>query len=97
MAVTQATRQGWESQDIQDSKLLAPPGTLAAAVSTLACLEEPARQLSTHYYRFSLHRDTPHLEVHLPLPDRSAAPEQFILHLQELARSASEAVNPHPS
>jgi hypothetical protein len=95
MGVGQAARQGWESQEIDGMQLLAPPGTLTAAKAALACVNEPARRLSNRYYRFSLHRDAPHLEVHMPLPDRTTAPEQFIAGLQELARSAGEEANLH--
>lgn len=69
-------------------QLWAPMGTLPRAAAARRELENPAGRLSSHYFRFSIRRQPPHLEVHMPLPDRHADAVEFITAFQELAQAA---------
>lgn len=68
-------------------QLLAPMGSLPRAEAALRELETPAGRLSSGYFRFSLRRQPPHLEVHMPLPDRRADAAEFITAFQNLAQA----------
>ena len=49
------------------------------------------QKLSSHYARFSLRRDTPNLEVHVPFPAyRLMEAKQYFEALRELARAIGE-------
>lgn len=70
---------------------MAPTGKLTLAVETLKRLSPLAEQLAPHYRLFSLHRASPHLELHLPLPDlRREDAGQFFDALQKLAQAIGE-------
>lgn len=68
-ALKQARARNWESRPYGNLQLMAPRGLLELASQTLERLEEPMRTLSPRYIRFSLRRQSPHLEIHLPFPD----------------------------
>jgi hypothetical protein len=90
-AVSQLTARKWESQDYQGLQLMAPKGLLNLATATLDRLALPMRKLSAHYARFSLRKDTPNLELHVPFPAyRSTEAVQYFAALRELARAISE-------
>ncbi len=90
MALKQVTERGWESQPYEGLQLMAPRGTLGLATTALTRLVPPAQKLSTHFWRFSLRRDTPHLELHLAFPDRQKDADEFIGSLQDLAQAVGE-------
>jgi hypothetical protein len=90
LALQKAVQLGWESQTYQGLQLMAPAGTLDRASGALAWLAAPSQRLASHYWRLSLRREAPHLEIHLAFPDRSTDAEQFIGSLQELAHSVSD-------
>jgi hypothetical protein len=49
------------------------------------------QKLSSRYARFSLHRDAPNFELHVPFPDyRAQDARQYFEALRELARSVNE-------
>jgi len=64
----QFTDRKWESKTYQSLQLLAPAGLLDLAIQTLDRLALPMQKLSARYARFSLRRDTPNLELHVPFP-----------------------------
>ena len=81
----------WESQTYQGKQLMAPAGLLDLATQTLERLTVPMQKLSEHYARFSLRRDTPNLEVHVPFPaHRTLDARQYFEALRGLARAISE-------
>jgi len=81
----------WESKSYKDMQLLAPKGLLDMAATTLDRLAIPMEKLSSRYARFSLRRDTPNLEVHVPFPRyRVVDAEKYFDALRELARAVSE-------
>ncbi len=81
----------WEGKTYQGLQLLAPKGLLDLATTTLDRLAAPMGKLSPRYARFSLRRDTPNLEVHVPFPqDRVTDAHQYFEALRELARAVSE-------
>lgn len=89
-ALQRAARSGWESEPYQGLKLMAPSGSLGLARETLAALESPAHELSPRLWRLALRKDTPHLEIHIPLPPkRSGDARQWFTSLQKLAQTAS--------
>ncbi len=90
LALKQGAERGWESQPYDGLTLMAPRGTLDLAAATLARLSAPAQKLSQRFWRFSLRRDAPHLELHLAFPDRQKDADQFIEALQDLARAVGE-------
>jgi hypothetical protein len=81
----------WESKTYHDLQLMAPKGLLDLATTTLDRLAAPMEKLSPRYARFSLRRDTPNLEVHVPFPQyRVADAHKYFEALRELARAVSE-------
>jgi hypothetical protein len=90
IALTQTAQRGWEGQPYDSLRLSAPRGTVAAATTTLAELSGPMQKLALHYWRFSLRREPPHLEVHIAIPDRRSDAAQFVGAFLELARAVSE-------
>ena len=70
---------------------MAPMGLLDLATTTLDQLALPMQKLSTRYARFSLHKDTPNLELHVPFPAyHTTDAAQYFAALRELARAVSE-------
>ncbi len=90
MALLQAAQKGWESQPYQGLRLAAPAGGLHPACGMLESLAEPFKRLAPHYWRFSLRRTAPHLEIHFAFPDRRTPSQPLFEALQELARAVSE-------
>ncbi len=89
--VSRLDERKWESQPYQGLQLMAPKGLLDLATTTLDRLAAPMGKLSPRYARFSLRRDTPHLEVHVPFPqDRVTDAHKYFETLRELARTVSE-------
>ena len=85
------TQRKWESRSYKDMQLLAPRGLLDLAVTTLDRLTGPMEKLSPRYARFSLRRDAPNFEVHVPFPQyRTADAGKYFEALRELARAVSE-------
>lgn len=68
-ALKQAQSRNWEGRDYGNLRLMAPHGLLDLATQTLEQLAQPMQALSGRYIRFSLRRQAPHLEIHLPFPD----------------------------
>jgi len=91
MAMEDAAEKNWEVQAYQELTLVSPAVYRNLAVAVLQQLEAPMRELATTYRRFSLRRDSPHLEIHLPPPDyRHIAADQYFKALQDLARSVTQ-------
>jgi hypothetical protein len=90
-AQKQNRRRKWESTTYQGLQLMAPMGLLDLATTTLDRLAVPMQKLSSRYARFSLHRDAPNFELHVPFPDyRAQDARQYFEALRELARSVNE-------
>jgi hypothetical protein len=84
----QFTDRKWESKTYQGLQLMAPKGLLDLATATLDRLTIPMQKLSARYARFSLCRDTPNLELHVPFPAyRSMGANQYFESLRELAQA----------
>lgn len=91
MALEDAAEKNWEKQAYEEMMLVSPAVYQKLALSTLQRLEGSMTELSSTYYRFSLRRDSPHLEIHLPTPDYKHVPaDQYFKALQDLARSVAE-------
>jgi hypothetical protein len=89
--LSQIIERKWESKTYQGLQLMAPAGLLDLATQVLDTLTLPMQKLSDHYVRFSLRRDAPHLEVHMPFPAyRALDAEQYFDALRELADAISE-------
>lgn len=89
--LSQLTARKWESQTYRGFQLMAPAGLLDLATQTLDRLTAPMEKLSARYTRFSLRRDTPNLEVHVPFPaHRTLDAHQYFEALRGLARAISE-------
>lgn len=81
----------WESTTYQGLELMAPVGLLDLATKTLDRLALPMQNFSSRYARFSLHRNAPNFELHVPFPDyRNVDAKQYFEALRELARSVNE-------
>jgi hypothetical protein len=81
----------WESTTYQGLHLMAPAGLLDLAAKTLDRLALPMQKFSSHYARFSLHRNAPNLELHVPFPDhRTVDAKRYFEALRELARAVNE-------
>ena len=96
MALEEVSRRGWESLDLaeipyQGLRLMAPKGLLDLAHQTVIRLKLPASALAPQYIRLSLRREAPHLELHIPFPDRRQPDAaRFFASYQELARQVAE-------
>jgi hypothetical protein len=87
----QITERRWESKIYQGLQLMAPKGLLDLATNTLDRLALPMEKLSSRYARFSLRRDTPNLELHVPFPAfRTLSAKQYFESLRELAQAIGE-------
>jgi hypothetical protein len=87
----QLTDRKWETQTYRGLQLMAPAGLLDLATQTLDRLTGPMEKLSARYARFSLRRDTPNLEVHVPFPAyRTLDARQYFEALRGLAHAISE-------
>jgi hypothetical protein len=81
----------WESTTYQGLELMAPVGLLDLATQTLDRLALPMQKFSSRYARFSLHRNAPNLELHVPFPGhRIVDAKQYFGDLRELARAVDE-------
>jgi hypothetical protein len=89
-ALRQAAERKWESREYHGLQLLAPRGMLDAAAEALDRLAIPMGKLSPRYARFSLRRETPNLEVHVPFPEfRSSEAGPYFAALRELVFAIS--------
>ncbi|HEX2992601.1 MAG TPA: hypothetical protein VHO49_18090 [Anaerolineales bacterium] len=90
-ALNQVSQRRWESTAYGDLQLWAPAGLLDLAARTLDKLATPMEKLSGQYARFSLRRDTPNLELHMPFPAfRTVDAARHFEGLRTLARAISE-------
>ena len=81
----------WESTTYQGLQLMAPAGLLDLAIKTLDRLALPMQKFSARYSRFSLHRNAPNFELHVPLPDhRTLDAKHYFAALRELAQAVNE-------
>jgi hypothetical protein len=81
----------WESSTYHGLHLMAPAGLLDLATTTLDRLALPMQKLSSHYARFSLSRNAPNLELHVPFPDHKTQDAgQYFEALRDLAKSINE-------
>jgi hypothetical protein len=87
----QVTQRKWESKTYEGLQLMAPQGLLDLATTTIDGLAAPMQRLSSRYARFSLRRDAPNLELHVPFPAyRTSDASQYFEALRDLARAISE-------
>jgi hypothetical protein len=90
-ALRQLVERKWESKTYQGLQLLAPKGLLDLATTVLDKLAKPMQKLSPRYARFSLRRENPNLELHIPFPAyRSSDATHYFEALRELARTIGE-------
>lgn len=87
----QFTDRKWESKSYQGLQLMAPVGLLDLATQTLDRLTIPMQKFSDRYVRFSLRREAPNLEVHMPFPAyRTSDATHYFQALRDLARAIGE-------
>jgi len=87
----QVAQRKWESKTYEGLQLMAPQGLLDLATRTIDDLAAPMRKLSPYYARFSLRRDAPNLEVHMPFPAyHTSDATQYFEALRDLARAIGE-------
>ena len=90
-ALKQVVERKWESKAYQGLQLMAPKGLLDLATTTIDGLAAPMQKLSPRYARFSLRRDAPNLELHVPFPAyRTSDAAQYFEALRDLARAIGE-------
>ncbi len=91
MALKQARSHNWETRTYGNLQLMAPHGSLDLAAQTLERLEESMQMLSPRYIRFSLRRQAPHLEIHLPFPNtKTTEAEAYFEALRVLGQRIGE-------
>jgi hypothetical protein len=89
-ALKQVLARKWEGTAYDGLMVLAPRGLLDMATTTLDRLAVPMQRLSPRYARFSLRRDNPNLELHVPFPAyRTSDATQYFAALRELATAVS--------
>ena len=87
----QVAQRKWESKTYEGMQLMAPKGLLDLATTTIDGLAAPMQKLSPRYARFSLRRDAPNLELHVPFPAyRTSDAAQYFEALRDLARAIGE-------
>jgi hypothetical protein len=87
----QFTDRHWESKTYRGLQLMAPAGLLDLATQTLDQLAVPMQNVSDRYVRFSLRRNEPHLELHVPFPAyRTADANHYFQALRDLAGAIAE-------
>ncbi|MGE5222804.1 MAG: hypothetical protein ACM3PY_10210 [Omnitrophica WOR_2 bacterium] len=87
LAIKQDRQQGWENRLYRGKQLMAPNGNLDLSCEMLDRLSDPLTQISEPCWRFSLRHEPPHLELHLPLPNRhSIQSGDFFKALQDFGR-----------
>ena len=90
-ALNQLTERKWESKTYRGLQLMAPKGLLELATTVLDQLATPMQKLSPRYARFSLRRENPNLELHVPFPAyRSSDAAHYFEALRELAQTIGE-------
>jgi hypothetical protein len=90
-ALKHLAERKWESKTYQGLQLWAPKGLLDLATIVLDRLATPMQQLSRRYARFSLRRDSPSLEVHVPFPSyRTSDAAHYFETLRDLARTIGD-------
>lgn len=90
-ALNQLIQRGWDGADYHGLRLMAPKNLLTLAMTTLDRLSAPMKSLSPRYFRFSLRKTAPNLEIHVPFPDpRAADAKAYFQSLSELARAVGE-------
>ena len=87
----QIAQRRWDSKTYEGLQLMAPQGLLELATTTLNRLAAPMQEFSPRYVRFSLRRNTPNLELHVPFPAyRSSDATHYFEALRDLARAIGE-------
>ncbi|HEY3310304.1 MAG TPA: hypothetical protein VGK00_01575 [Anaerolineales bacterium] len=90
-ALNKASKRGWDATDYKGLRLMAPKGLLELATTTLDQLKPLTETLSPRYYRLSLRKTAPNMELHVPFPDvRSADSNLFFQALSDLGRAIGE-------
>jgi hypothetical protein len=90
-ALNKAAKRGWEATDYHGLRLMAPRGLLGLAVETVDRLAIPMQTLSTRYFRFSLRKTAPNVELHLPFPNpRETDAKTYFQSLIDLGRAIGE-------
>ncbi len=85
------TRQ-WEAEPIDAMNFRAPVMSRVFTRPIVPVLLQAARQVWPTVWRLSARRESPHLELHVPLPDpRRANAEDFFTSLRALAEQMSKA------
>lgn len=91
MALSDVAKRSWESRPYENGlQLMAPAGLLNLAGSTLAGLNAQVELLAPKFWRLSLRKDAPHLEIHIPFPDVQADARQWFEVLQRVAQKVGE-------
>jgi hypothetical protein len=90
-ALAQANAAGWENQELEELRFLAPPASQPVSAPVAARLLEAARQNKLEIWRLSVRRESPQVELHLPLPDpRKAEAREYFSALRTLVQQISE-------
>ena len=90
-ALNKAQQRGWESMEYKGLRLMAPRGLLALASTTLDQLSAATEALSKQYFRLSLRKTAPNLEIHLPFPDpRTMDSTSYFQSLGNLGRAIGD-------
>lgn len=91
LILRQLAERGWEARPYNGLQLMAPQGLLDYASKTVENLASPSQALAVHYWRFSLRRQSPHLELHIPQPDPGKIEAiGYFEALRKLAQAVSE-------
>jgi hypothetical protein len=87
----QLVARGWEARPFDGMQLMAPRGMLDYAAKTLEQLAPTSQGLANHYWRLSIRRQSPHLELHIPQPDpNQIEADRYFEALRKLAQSIAE-------
>jgi hypothetical protein len=91
LAIGQVAARGWQRQECDGLELWAPQGYPDLARSTVTNLTRQRAALAPTTIRFAFRRDSPHLELHIPLPDpETRNAEEFFEALRNLARAVND-------
>ena len=86
-ALAQARGAQWDTQPMGELQFAAPKASLPVSSPIAAGLLEAARQVDSTVWRFSVRREYPQFELHIPMPaPGSADARQYFEAVRRLAR-----------
>jgi hypothetical protein len=85
-ALAQAKGAQWDTQPMDELQFAAPKASLPVSIQGAVGLLEAARKVAPTVWRFSVRREYPQIELHVPMPAPRGDARQFFEAVRQLAR-----------